>query len=256
MRPDATQRLRMIGVLTLVMAPHVTHFPLWISLFAAAVLAWQALSATRGWPQPSRSVRVALAGAAFIGVYLSFGHVDGRDAGAALLALLLTLKLTEIRSHRDIMVLLSLCFLLLITQFLYSQAIAMLAFLAFGAVLITACFIDASHPQGALPIRELINKSGRLLTQALPIAALLFILFPRIPGPLWGLASEHGGTAIAGLSDTMAPGTISQLALSDQVIFRVRFQGKPPPPAKRYWRGPVSGHSMATGGRTGIRNAS
>lgn len=238
MQPDATQRLRMIAVLALVMAPHAIHFPTWIGLFAAAVLGWQALSASRGWPQPGRVIRLVLTAVAFIGVYLSFGQIDGRNAGAALLTLLLALKLTEVRSQRDVMVLLSLCFFLLITHFLFSQAIGMLVFLAVGAVLITACFIDASHPQGALPIRVLAAKAARLLAQALPVAALLFVLFPRIPGSLWAIPSHHGA-ARSGLSDTMAPGAIRRLALSDEVMFRVRFRGEPPPPSKRYWRGPV-----------------
>ena len=37
----------------------------------------------------------------------------------------------------------------------------------------------------------------------------------------------------------MAPGSISELSLSDTVAFRVDFDGPPPPPAQRYWRGPV-----------------
>jgi transglutaminase-like putative cysteine protease len=37
----------------------------------------------------------------------------------------------------------------------------------------------------------------------------------------------------------MAPGSISALSLSDSVAFRVDFVGPPPPPAQRYWRGPV-----------------
>lgn len=238
MLPDATQRLRIIAVLALVMAPHVLHFPPWISLFAAVVLGWQALAIRRGWPQPGRLLRMALAGAAFVGVYLSFGQIDGRNAGAALLTLLLTLKLTEIRNHRDVMVLLSLCFFLLITHFLYSQAIGMLIFLAAGMVLITACLIDASHPQGALPSNRLAAHSARLLLQAIPVAALLFVLFPRIPGPLWGIPAPSGA-ARTGLSETMAPGAISRVARSDEVVFRVRFQGQVPAPAQRYWRGPV-----------------
>ncbi len=45
--------------------------------------------------------------------------------------------------------------------------------------------------------------------------------------------------ARSGLSDTMAPGMISELSLSDAVAFRVDFNGPPPPPPLRYWRGPV-----------------
>jgi transglutaminase-like putative cysteine protease len=37
----------------------------------------------------------------------------------------------------------------------------------------------------------------------------------------------------------MTPGSISRLGLSDAIAFRAEFRGSPPPPAQRYWRGPV-----------------
>jgi len=42
----------------------------------------------------------------------------------------------------------------------------------------------------------------------------------------------------------MAPGTITDLSLSDAVAFRVDFDGAVPPPIQRYWRGPVLTRSM------------
>ena len=37
----------------------------------------------------------------------------------------------------------------------------------------------------------------------------------------------------------MSPGDISDLALSDDIAFRVQLCGATPPPQERYWRGPV-----------------
>jgi transglutaminase-like putative cysteine protease len=76
-----------------------------------------------------------------------------------------------------------------------------------------------------------------MIVQGIPLAALLFILFPRLAGPLWGLPAD--AAARTGLSERMAPGSIGSLSLSDEVAFRVDFVGAPPPPAQRYWRGPV-----------------
>lgn len=239
MTTEATQRLRLIGCLTLVMAPHVTRVPIWISLFAGVVLAWQALGTLRGWRPAGRLLRAGLAITAFAGVYVGFGQVNGQQAGVALLMLMLTLKLTETHRHRDVVVLLGLCYFVLITHFLFSQSIAMAGFLGLTAWLITACFLDANHPQSPLALRTALRGSAALILQAVPVAAVLFVLFPRIPGPLWGLPSDAGVNARSGLSDSMQPGSINQLALSDEVAFRVRFDGQPPPPEQRYWRGPV-----------------
>ena len=45
----------------------------------------------------------------------------------------------------------------------------------------------------------------------------------------------------------MSPGQISNLSLSDEVAFRVRFLGEKPDPRQLYWRGPVL---WTTDGRT------
>jgi transglutaminase-like putative cysteine protease len=70
-----------------------------------------------------------------------------------------------------------------------------------------------------------------------PLAALCFVLVPRLPGALWAMPGN--GRAETGLSDEMSPGSISDLSLSEEIAFRVRFEGAPPPAAQRYWRGPV-----------------
>jgi transglutaminase-like putative cysteine protease len=76
-----------------------------------------------------------------------------------------------------------------------------------------------------------------MFAQGIPLAATLFVLFPRIAGPLWSVPTDHAATT--GLSDRMAPGAISELSMSDAVAFRVDFGGSIPPPWVRYWRGPV-----------------
>ena len=68
-----------------------------------------------------------------------------------------------------------------------------------------------------------MRRSAVMMLQGLPVAALLFVLFPRLAAPLWGLPADQG--AKSGLSDSMAPGQISELTLSDAVAFRVDFDG-------------------------------
>jgi len=81
---------------------------------------------------------------------------------------------------------------------------------------------------------------GVLLLQALPLAAVLFVLFPRPGGPLWGMPSD-AARARTGLSETMTPGEFSELGESPEIAFRVRFETAMPAPAQLYWRGPVFG---------------
>ena len=88
----------------------------------------------------------------------------------------------------------------------------------------------------ASPLRGL-RIAGVLLLQAIPLTLILFVLFPRVQGPLWGLPQD--AYASSGLDDKMSPGSVSHLALSDAVAFRVTFHGSPPRRDQMYWRGPV-----------------
>jgi transglutaminase-like putative cysteine protease len=98
-------------------------------------------------------------------------------------------------------------------------------------------------------MRTRLLMGAKILALAMPLAALGFVLFPRVNGPLWG-QPEGGRGAHTGISDTMAPGQFSNLAQSDEAAFRVKFEGAPPPQTELYWRGPVLG---AYDGRTWTR---
>jgi hypothetical protein len=54
---------------------------------------------------------------------------------------------------------------------------------------------------------------------------ILYLLFPRVTGPLWGLPQDaHAG--LSGLPNQMSPGSISNLIQSGAIAFRSRFAGE------------------------------
>ena len=90
------------------------------------------------------------------------------------------------------------------------------------------------------PLAQRLRTSAKVAALAAPLALLLFVAFPRIQGPLWGLPGD-ASAGRTGLSDSMAPGTLSSLAQSDEVAFRVRFTGAVPAQQQLYWRSIVLG---------------
>jgi transglutaminase-like putative cysteine protease len=231
-------QLRLVAVFAFVLAPHAAHLPVWCSMSVAALAVWRVFAVKRHWPSPPRVLRAALTLITFMCVYVSFGRVNGQTAGVALLVLMAGLKLTELGERRDAMFLTFLLYFILITHFLFSQDLWTIAYLLVGVLLITALLADMSHDGAALPLYTSLRVSGVMIAQALPLMVVMFVLFPRLPGPLWGLPSDNGA-ARSGLSDTMSPGDIAHLIQSDATAFRVRFIDPPPPPYQRYWRGPV-----------------
>jgi len=233
--------LRLLAVLVVVWSPHVVRLPVWESVFILGLIGWRALAAYKQWRMPPTWIKLVITLLAFGGVMASYGRVSGQHAGTALLCIMGALKLLEFKGRRDVMVMLFLMYFMQITHFLFSQEIWTIAYLLVCVVATTTVLIECQH-RGALPPRVTLRSGGTMVLQALPLMLLLFVLFPRLPGPLWGLPADAGATARTGLSDRMAPGDIAGLIQSEEVAFRVEFFGAVPPPSARYWRGPVFDH--------------
>lgn len=224
--------------------PHVLHQPVWLSLLAGTLLGWAFWLWQHDRRLPGRWPLVILVGAACAGILIEYRSLFGRDAGVAMLVVFVAMKLLELRSRRDAMVVVTLACFLLLTHFFHSQSIPTALWLLATVVLITATLVRL-HGGPACTPRIALRHAAVLGAQALPFMFVLYLLFPRISGPLWGLpADAHSGKT--GLSDTMSPGSIARLAQNGDIAFRVRFDGPAPPRQKLYWRGPVLEHFDGT----------
>lgn len=217
-------------------APLAQQVPLWLSLAAGTAFGWRALLTWQHWHLPPRWLRVVLVIAGTVGVFLQYRTILGRTPGIALLVVFLALKLLELRSARDAVATALLCYFLVLGQFLFTQTIPT-ALLAGLTVLITTTALLAASDDRPSP-RQQLGRATLMLAQAMPFMLLLFLLFPRVQGPLWGIPQDRF-SAVSGLSDTMSPGSIAQLSQSDAIAFRVKFEGAVPPQSQLYWRGPV-----------------
>lgn len=216
-------------------APLAQWLPWWISAIASLALIWRGFLLWRRVPLPPAWIINALAVSGALGVALHYHTLFGKDAGIALLGLFLALKLFETRNVRDAYAAVFLGYFLVLAQFFYSQSMVAAAGAFLAIVLLTACLLMLNHAHG---FASALRLSVLMLLQALPFMLALFVLFPRISGPLWALPQD-ADHASSGLSDSMNIGSIAQLSLSDAIAFRVRFDGALPPRDTLYWRGPV-----------------
>jgi transglutaminase-like putative cysteine protease len=220
------------------LAPHVAHLPLWVSLFSLFAVGWRVAQEAGRVPVLPRWLLVPLVLLGGMGVFAQYWTITGRDPGLALLTVMASFKFLESKTHRDILILIFLCYFLLATHFLFGQSMGIALYMLLALAVITSALIAINQRDDSLPWSNRLKLAGRMIALALPIMALLFLLVPRIPGPLWGLTKEQRG-GITGLSERMRPGDISSLIQSNEVAFRVDFDGPIPPQGKLYWRGPV-----------------
>jgi len=226
----------LLAGLALVAAPHTPRLPWWLNLIALILVVWRVYL---GWGKralPKKWLLALFVGGGLIGVYFTYRTIFGRDSGVALLVLFLSLKLLETTHQRDAMVLVLLTYFLALTNFFYSQTLPTAGLMLASVLVNTASLVNFAAPGRAL--RANLKTAGVLLAQAVPVMLILFFLFPRVQGPLWGLPQD-AYSGITGLSDSMSPGAISRLSQSDAIAFRVKFQKDAPPRPQLYWRGPV-----------------
>lgn len=216
--------------------PHADHLPLWLSILVGALLIWRSWLWHSRQALPKRWPLSLLVAGGVAGIGWQFQTLFGRDAGVALLVLFMALKPMEMKTRRDALVVVMLGFFLLLTHYFYSQSIPTGLWLLVSTGLLAATLIRLHG--GTQPIRSIARYAGLLLAQTLPFMLVLYLLFPRISGPLWGLPQD-AYSGLTGLSDKMAPGSLSNLTQSGTIAFRTKFAGDIPEKSDLYWRGPV-----------------
>ncbi len=206
-----------IGLITL---PHAQHIPAPLFAFFVLLLIWRFVGV---WHQNWLPNRLLLSLLTTIGLALLYSQhqgIFGRDAGTSLFVVALGLKLLEIHGRREIYLVVFLAFVVAASQFFYEQSILMAVYILLVCTLLLATLIVENSSQSRIPVT--LKTALTIIAQALPIALVLFVLFPRLEAPHW-LWLEDNNRTKAGLSDTLEPGSISDLSLSDELVFRVEI---------------------------------
>ncbi len=242
---SAARERRDILVLLIAVAfvalPHLEHLPWWATSLLLLMLFWRAFLTVAQQPLPGRYLLVPLLLGAGFGVYLQHGTLVGQQAGVTFLLLLMALKLLEMRARRDIFVVIFLCFFILLTQFMYSQGLGVALTTLMAVAALFFVLVSVNLDEADLPAARKMKMVGWSMLKAAPLTMVLFLLFPRISGPLWG-TPDDGGSGSTGLSSSMTPGSIGKLIESRQIAFRAKFEAESPGTEQLYWRGPVFGN--------------
>ncbi len=214
--------------------PHVWHQPPWITALVVLAIAARAWLLGTGRPAPSLGVMSVLAVIAGGLTFAQFGTVFGQEAGTALLLVMIAFKLLETRNRRDIVIALFLGYFVVVTTYFFDQSILIAAYSLLATWLLTAALIQV-HAGRVIPRPRLARQAGAMLLHALPFMLILFFVFPRVEGPLWG-DPQREQTARTGLSGELNPGDIANLLQDESTALRVEFDRQVPPLRAQYWR--------------------
>lgn len=237
-KPDATIRLSLLLAIHLSALPLYSGMPLTIILLLTILSLWQLLIIKQDRKNPGKIVQTLIILVSFLVTLYSYGHIFGQQPGIALVILMSILKLFETKSSRDCYVIIYSAFFIIASNFFYSQSIWLIIYVFFVVVTLVTILIALSDRLKTVTLVERFKLASRFVIYATPLMLILFFLFPRIPGPLWGLP-EDAYASQTGLSEEMSPGSINRLISSSAIAFRVKFDKEIPQHNQRYWRGAV-----------------
>jgi len=245
--PDNWQLLGVTLLLGLCFLPLLLELDAQVGAFIGCIFALQL--ATIRWPslRPGTWILASLTILGGLNVIDAYRGVAGQSPGTALLLTMMALKLLEVRARRDLRVLLLLFSFLLVVQFLFDKSALRTAFMTLLLFANLALLFDVTKASSLATLRTRMQRAGRIAgvitLQALPLALVLFLFFPRLNSPLWNLGIENE-FAITGLQDWLEPGSVRDLVVSGENALRVRFDRPPDIPIERmYWRGIVVWHT-------------
>ncbi|MBS3754232.1 MAG: DUF3488 domain-containing transglutaminase family protein [Desulfobacterales bacterium] len=215
--------------------PHTLQLPLWIIAWCIGLWGYLLASLRFGWPRPNRPVRIVLALIGIAGLLATFSTRLGPEAYIGLLAVMAALKPFESSTHRDRMITVFIAYFIIISSLLQTETFTITLYMFFSVFVTTAALVRINNPYGGY--RSDLKRAGILLGKAIPLMIILFLLFPRMQGSLFGM--RQAGQARSGFSGQLSPGSISSLVKNDEAAFRAEFKGRIPPPEQLYWRGVV-----------------
>ena len=226
-----------LAAISFAIVPHVQYLPAWVTVSFLGCAAWRWQIERKRWRLPAAWARIALSLACFLGIIATYGSVSGVGPGSALLAIMAALKLLETRKRRDQFVLLFISVFLIMASLLREQFLWSMPYLIVGVLVTMTAWLRLSTTR-PVSVRRSFATGARLVAYSLPLMLAMWIFFPRIATPFWAVPVDTS-SATSGLSDSMSPGDISSLSLSNEVAFRVKFDNEMPSPQQRYWRGLV-----------------
>ncbi len=214
--------------------PLFFFLPLWLPVVWLFSMVWRIQIYRGAWSFPSNKIKTLVGAFCIVLLFLSFSGKLAVEPLVSFLVVSFVLKLLEVRTQSDVLLVIYVGFITVATQFLFSQTALMAMYGAVSVVLLLSAWNCIYRTKGVTISRQFKNSS-LLFFQSIPLMLVLFLALPRM-GTLWHVPLPQSATT--GFSDTMSPGDFSELSKSRKVAFRVSFEENSPipPQSKLYWR--------------------
>lgn len=204
----------------------------WMLAIIALCLLWHMAIYKKLTQQPSKLFVGVLSVTACILLVLTSQMLGLLLTMLHLLCISYVLKSFELKKRSDFYQIVLLGLFVVVSSLIFEQslyfAIVVTLIIIINFVLLLGCFSQSTQ------IKAQLKSVSKIVIQSVPLAVFLFFVFPKL-SPLWAVPTAK--SAKTGLSDSVKVGDIANLALSDELAFRVKFSNNQLPAyAQMYWR--------------------
>ena len=220
-----------------VIALHLDHLPAWITALAVACIGWRILEYRGTVPFPPWPLKILFVGATVAGLTMTYPSLRGLEPMVSMLLAGFGLKLLEMRHKRDAVVLVYLAFFAAAIDLVFRQDVSDFILVAAVYLIATTALVSINQSKAQGFTMRSSKTALKMLAASVPLMLVLFLVVPRL-GAFWSIPGPKN-QARTGVSDSLSPGEFTSLVGSDDVAFRVRFEGEVPPRNRLYWRGLV-----------------
>lgn len=203
----------------------------WMLSIIGICLVWQILITKNKTPQPSKILIGVLSVIGCLLLAFTATSLGLLSTMLHLLCLSYILKSFEQNKRADFYQIVLLGLFVAVSSLIFQQSLYF-SFIIFCILVVNFTLIIGYFA----PTKNYINTiklSSKVFMQSIPLAVFLFIVFPKL-SPLWAVPTAK--SAKTGLSDSVQVGDIANLALSDELAFRVKFEQSVPNYSQLYWR--------------------
>ena len=226
----------LIAAQAAVLAPHALRISVWVTAVALFAALWRVGIYYGRLSHPPLLVKLGLVIGGAAAVLAAAESAFSVQPAVDLLIVAGALKLIEMANRRDAFVVILVAWFVAAAVFLFDQDILTTAYMGLAVTVVTAALIGLSQSESRQRPLRTLRTAGVMTLQAVPLALLVFLFFPRV-APLWSVPAPGGGKT--GLAEVIEPGAIATLSNSSELAFRVAFEGAVPPRPQLYWRGLV-----------------
>lgn len=215
-----------------IISPLYSQITLWSLAICTICIIWRLGIYLGKVAKPPRWLVTALGLASAVTLTMVVSQIGALNALINLLILGYALKYIEMRSRRDVHIVVLVGYFLIALSFIQQQSLWSALHLVIVTLINTCVLVSLHHDKAHF--RFTANLGSKIILQSFPLAILLFLVLPRLP-PLW-LVPAQGG-AKTGLSSTVNFSNITELTRSAELAFRATFQqGEHPKNSALYWR--------------------